>query len=281
MVGLDATGIQQVLGLVKPAVLKMIGGVPILKNLSGSTLERLKLPKHLDVGNVGSLLQQVMQNGPGALLQNPLAAMQGQIAGIAAGAAGQLAGIAGAGGLVSAVGALSSSVGSLSALAGNLAGVTALPGLPDQSDLIGHMALASGFGDALPPGLGFDVVTAPITMAGSLGTMASQATGLIADVAAGRASIGDALAAVGAMQATVDGATNGATGAIAMLQAGAPAMAAAQAAVACLVPGAVPDAVAAAMRACIRPDQFDAVQAIVDAHVAEVTQAPPMVTAPG
>lgn len=272
MAGLDTAGIGQAIGLAQGQALKIIGGIPILKNAGGSTLEGLKLPKHLDVGKVGGLLRQVMSGGIGSVLQNPLGAVTGQLNGAINGAIGQVTGALGgaASSLTSALGGLNASVGSLSALAGNLSGVTSLVGLPNNFDLYGHIGLAQSFGDAIPPGLGIDTVIGPLTMAADIGAMVDRVAAIATAVTSGTMPVPDAVSAIAGMAATADAAVAGATDAIATLTAAGPGMMAAQAAVASLIPGTLPPAAAIAMRACIRPDMRDAVDGILADHIATI-----------
>lgn len=268
MAGLDATGIQQVLSMVQGQALKIIGGVPILKNLKGSTNELLKLPKHLDIGNVGALLQMVMQNGVGAVLQNPLAAAAG-LANTALGnaAASVQSALGDAGGpLAGALGSLQSSVSTASALAGSLSGAAAAAGMPTNLDLMAHAGLASGFGDALPGALSLSAAAAPLTMAPQIASVAAQAGTIAAAAVSGQMSPADAAAAVAGLQAQIDGVVNGATTAINTLQAQAPQLAAVQSAVACLVPGAMPPELASAMQGCFLPGVLAQVQQIASDH---------------
>ena len=278
--------------------ISIIGGSPILKNVLGHTVDKLKIPRHIDIGNVpgmSSIMSGILSGGgTGSLLQSPLGSALTPLTSTISSAVSSLtsvssnassatsgtdsnsSGSAGAGGtdftpLIAALNSLSTSATSLSGLADNLVGFASTAGLPTQLDAIGHMNLTQSLGTALPAAMSMATVLAPTSSAGLLTGALTSIQPIIAQASAGTMSVGDAVTATQAIQAGLDAVTNASTGAVASLQAMAPALAAGQSAIALLVAGS-PEMVAA-MTAAIRPDQMAAVQAIVAAHNATLATA--------
>lgn len=263
--------------------ISIIGGSPILKNVLGHTVDKLKIPRHIDVGNVpgmSSIMSGILSGGTSTLLQSPLgSALAPLVSGITA-AVAQL-GTSGSGSgsstpgtdtgsgasfapVVAALNSLSTSATNLSALADNLIGYASNAALPTQFDAIGHANLSQSLGTALPASVSLATVMAPTGSAGLLTTALAGIQPIVAQALAGTMAVTDAAAAIAAIQTGLDAVTNASTGAITSLQAMAPALAAGQAAIALLVAG--PPEMVAAMTAAIRPDQMAAVQAIMAAH---------------
>ena len=271
----------------------IIGGVPILRNVLGHTIDGLKIPRHLDIGSAGTsgsmqgLLSSVMSGGPGALLQSPLgsslgslsSAITGAISALNAGASssssgsdsGSGDGTSGSGNqpssyqpLITALGSLSTSATGLSALADNLVGYVTNPNLPGQLDVIAHAGVVQALGTGTPAALALSTVLAPTSSTGLLTAAQAGVQSVVAQVLAGTMAVSDAVTATAAQQTGLDQVTNASTGALAASQAAAPALAAAQSAIALLVAG--PPELTAAMLAAIRPDVLPIVQAIVAAH---------------
>ena len=265
MAGFDPGQIAQITGMIQGQAIKIIGGVPILKNVLGSTLEKLKLPKHLEIGNISGILSAVHAGGIGALLQAPLGGALGNLTGAISSAQSALGAIGGAGGLGAALGNLSSSAGALGTLANSLSGFAGSEGLPNHLDLIGHMNLAQSFGDALPAALSLATATAPITSSDLLHDAASQVSGIVAGVTGGTLPIAHALATVTGLQANIDGVASAATSAIGGLADRAHDLAAASSSVALLVSS--PPAMQQAMMAAIRPDMLATVQDVISDHL--------------
>ena len=252
-------------------VLGIIGNVPILKNVLGHTVDKLKIPRHLDIGTPPNILQAVMNGGPGALLQSPLGSALAPLTSGITGAIAQLAAAGGGAGssdtnkpLETALCALSTSSTNLSALADNLVGYATNTALPTQSDLVAHMSTVQPLGSAVPANLSLATVLQPVSSSPLLIAALPAMEAIVAQVIAGTMMVTDAVTAVQAIQAGLDAVTNASTGAIATVQAAQLGLCAAQSAVALLVAGS-PEVIAA-MRAAIRPDMMATVQALVDAH---------------
>ena len=286
--------------------ISIIGGSPILKNALGHTCDKLKIPRHIDVGNVpgmSSILSGIVSGGGTAsLLQSPLGsaltplttalssavtslASQGSTGGGSSGTSGSSTGTADTGTsddgsgttgvdytpLVNALNNLSTSATNLSALADNLVGVASNAALPTQFDAIGHMNLAQSLGTALPATLSLATVLAPTGSASLLTSALTSVQPIITETLAGTMAVSDAVTATETIQAGLDAVTNASTGAVTSLQAMAPALAAGQATIALLVAGS-PEMVAA-LNTAIRPDMQATVQAIVTAHEAQLAVA--------
>ena len=268
MAGLDPQSITQAIGLAQGQAIKIIGGVPILKNVLGSTLEKLKLPKHLEIGNIGQILAKVQAGGIGTLLQAPLGQALSSLTGSLSAVQSSLGAISGASGLISAIGDLGSSASGLSDLASNLVGAGNIAGLPNQFDLMGHMNLAQSFGALLPTNLSLAVVTAPMTASPMLADATSQVLDIGSQVVAGSLPIANAVSAVTSLKSEIDACASSATGAISTLASTAPDLAAASSAIALMV--SAPAELQAAMRAAIQPAMLPAVQALIDDHLSQI-----------
>ena len=186
--------------------LKLLGGAPHLK-VASFIAENLPIAKVLDSGPIGDLLANVLQNGPGALMQNPIAAVSGQLQGAIASAANALGAVPGAAGLVSAItgaSGLAGAVSRLSAAADLLSGVT-MPGDGQFGllDVVTHTSITDMLGDALPASMGLDRVLGPLNAGAALGSIATALPGVISNVASGAMSIADATAWVSGQSAAL------------------------------------------------------------------------------
>lgn len=159
-----------------PMVLQLIGQAP---NQHGrkTAIENLRAVKSLFPmfgvnGKLPPQMQQIvdnmMQNGPQALVQNPIGALGGALQGQIGGIAGQIGNIPGAGGLVAALTGNGGLQAAVSSLVGSAGGLVGLPGNGafGIEAVIGHAGLAS-LGE-LPAAMGLDRVIAPVMQGGGL-----------------------------------------------------------------------------------------------------------------
>ena len=261
--------------------ISIIGGSPILKNVLGHTVDHLKIPRHIDVGNVpgmSSIMSGILSSGGlGSLLQSPLGSSLSQLTSTVSSAVSSLTSAASGGSgtdftpLVTALGSLSASGTNLSALADNLVGFASAAGLPTQLDAIGHMNLLQSLGTALPAAMSLATVMAPTGSAGLLTSAQASVQSIVAQATAGTMAVTDAVTAMQAVQARLDAVTNASASAVASLQNLAPALAAGQAVVALLVAGS-PEMIAA-INTAIQPSMLPAVQAMVSAYKASFANA--------
>lgn len=256
----------------------IIGGVPILKNVLGHTVDHLKIPRHLDIGTIGTsatqqnILSSVLSGGIGSLLQSPLAAALAPLTTAISGALTSLNALTSGTSmapLVTALGSLSISATNLSALADNLVGVGANAALPSLLDVVGHMGAVQSLGSLVPSNLSLATVLAPVQSASLLTKTLSSLQPVVAQAIAGTMTVSNAAAAVGALQASLDAVTNASTTAVSTVQAAQPALCAASSAIALLVGGT--SDVVSAMKVAIRPDMLAKVQGIVTAHTEALT----------
>ncbi|WP_298962217.1 hypothetical protein [uncultured Methylobacterium sp.] len=199
--------------------LGLLGGVPVQPAGAMTIIERLRAAKSMVPGNVGGIMNMVLSQGPGSLLQNPIAAvstvMQGQIGGMlgALGSLGDLSpqsliqAIGGAGGLNQALGSLTGLTNSLSGLTGN--------GL---MQLIGHANTLSMFGNMIPANIGLDTVIKPLLMESPLSSMVGQLQSIESRVMGGLMGEGSAIDLVGAMTGEIGAVVAGSNNALATLQ---------------------------------------------------------------
>ena len=258
----------------------IIGGVPILKNVLGHTVDHLKIPRHIDIGTIGTavtqqnLLSGVLSGGIGTFLQSPLGSALTPLTSAISSAVSSLtsAGSSGSGDstpnpyqpLISALNSLSTSATSLGALADNLVGYASNTALPTQMDAIAHMGAMQSLGPSVPSDLSLAAVMAPVQSASLLTTALPSVPSITSQVIAGTLDIGDAVTAVEATQAGMDAVTNASTNAISTVQNAQPSLCAAQSAIALLVGGS--SDMIKAMMVAIRPDMLATVQDIVEAH---------------
>lgn len=269
MAGLDALGVQQVLSTVQGQAMKIIGSSPILKNIGGSTLEKLKLPKHLDIGKIPDILAMVQSGGIGSFLQSPLTGALSGLTGAISSAQAAVSTVTGGAAIASALGGLSASAGSLSGLAANLVGATNVSGMPNNFDFLSHMSLAQSLDTSIPGSLSMDTAAGPVTASFAMGQIQTQVGAIAAAVVAGTMTPAAAAAAVAGLQASLDGTASASIYAITTLAASSLDIAAASSAVALMCSG--PASVQAAMQGAIVPNQLAGVQAVVAAHIADVT----------
>ena len=275
----------------------IIGGVPILKNVRGHTVDHLKIPRHIAIGTAGTagtqqnLLSSVLSGGIGSLLQSPLgsaltplmSAITGAVASLNAASSSSTSsgstssGTSGSssdtgGGdstttympLVTALNTLSTSATNLSTLADNLVGYASNTALPTQMDVIGHMSATQSLGGTVPTAVSLATVLAPVQSSTLLLNALSSVQSIVAQVLADTMTVADAVTAAEALQAGLDAVTTASTGAVSAVQAAQPFLCAAQSAIALLV-GGTSDMIEAMMVA-IRPDMLATVQNIVEAH---------------
>jgi hypothetical protein len=115
------------------AIMSVVGGVPVQPAGAKTIIENLRAAKSMIPGDMGGILAKVLQQGPGALLQNPIGAVLGQMQGQLGGIVGQIQGLASGNlsGLLSAVtgaSGLQSALGNLSQVSSALSGLTQPPG---------------------------------------------------------------------------------------------------------------------------------------------------------
>lgn len=173
------------------AIMNVVGGVPVMPAGVRTIVENLRCAKSMIPGDLGGLLANVLQNGPGALLQNPIGAVLGQLNGQLGGIVNQIQNIANGnfGGLLSAItGAtgLQSVLGNLSQVSNALSGLSqAVEGGFGLIDAIGHANIVSMLGEALPAGLGIQEAMGPLLMGEHLAGMVSDLGGIAEGIANG------------------------------------------------------------------------------------------------
>ncbi|MEE9481858.1 hypothetical protein [Methylobacterium ajmalii] len=246
------------------SLLGVIGGVPIVPASAKTIVERLRVSKSMMPGDMGQIMSQVLKNGPGALLQNPIGVITGQLQGAIGAAAGQIQGMIGEAGqftrllsTLTGAGGIQAAVSRIAGAASALSGLSAPGNGYGLNEVVGHASIVSMLGPAVPPELSMDTVLAPAGMGQELEAMLAALQAIIQDVVAGRLSEDDAVAALEAMIALIDETVDASMHAVATVQEQAVFLAAAAAAVASL--GSSDPAVAAHMRAIIQPAQADAI----------------------
>lgn len=254
-------------------VLGLLGGVRVMPAGAMTVIEKLRAAKSMLPGDMGDILNQVMQQGPGALLQNPMAAvtgaLNGQLGGLAsqvtaalgANGAGLVSALTGASGLGQALGNLQGMTDRLSGLANVAAGQFGL------TDLVSHANLASMFGNALPAGLSLDIVTQPLRMMGDISNMAAAVPAIVSGAVSGKIPILDAVAAVGSMTGQLNGVMNASQTAMSTLQAQAQTLSNAAAAVSMIASG--PPQLQGVMNTLIRPSMRQAVSDVMANQLAD------------
>lgn len=204
-----------------PQVLQLIGQAP---NQHGrkTAIENLRAVKSLFPmfqmsgglpPQMQGLLQNVMQNGPQALLSNPIGALGGSLQGQVGGLIGQLTGQTGMSGLVSALGSGAGLQGALGNLVGTAQSLVGLPGGMGNFDLtsvIGHAGLM-GMGVNLPASMGLDRVLGPVFSSGLLGQVQGTVSGLLEGVGDPGAAVAQVLGHVGAINGVLNASTNALT----------------------------------------------------------------------
>lgn len=191
--------------------LKLLGGAPHLK-VGSFIAENLPIAKVLDGGPIGGLLSQVLQNGPSALMQNPIAAAAGQVQGAIGAAASALSSVSGAASLVSAItgaSGLAGAVSRLSAAADLLSGVAMPPdGQFGLLDVVTHTSITDMLGASAPASMGLDQVLGPLNAGAALGGVASALPGVVSSVVSGTMSIAAATAWVSSQTYALTGVTS-------------------------------------------------------------------------
>jgi hypothetical protein len=170
------------------SVLGLIGGSPIQK-AGKVVIEKLKAAKTLEAGGMKGLLGNVLQNGPGEILKNPMSAINGQMGSTLTSALGALSGKSGMDGLINSIsgsGGLQSAMSSLQSVTGSLSGLTS-PGAGQfgLSDLIGHSGIISNVGSSLPNVMSMANASGPLNMESSISAMNTAIPGMISRVVAG------------------------------------------------------------------------------------------------
>ncbi|MBX9934562.1 MAG: hypothetical protein K2Y56_24105 [Methylobacterium sp.] len=249
--------------------LKLIGGAPHMK--VGSVIaEKFPITKMMSGGPLGGTLAKVLQDGPGAIMQNPLGAVSGQLQGAITGAVGQLSGVSGATGLVTALtgsGGLSQAIGSLSQSAGLLSG-SAMPGAGQFGllDAITHTSITDMLGDQVPASLGLDRVLGPLHAGGTVGAIASALPTVIQGVVGGQITADAAIGWVTAAAASLKAVTDASATALQTAQDAAVTLVTVSSAAAATA-STVPE-IQAILPLILKPGVQDTMQAAVATHVA-------------
>lgn len=206
------------------AIMGVVGGVPVHPASPMTVIEKLRAAKSIIPGDIGGLLGQVLQNGPGAILQNPIGSVLGQMNGQLGGLVSQIQSIGGGnlGGLLSSI----TGAGGLQGVLGQLGGMSsALSGLTDAAqggfgliDAIGHANIAQILGSNLPANLGIDVAMGPLMMGGQLSGMVGQISGIASAVSGAGFDPTGAISQITGMTGQINGVMNASTGAFSGLQ---------------------------------------------------------------
>lgn len=176
------------------AIMGATGGVPVMPAGAMTIIEKLRAAKSMLPGDIGGVLGKVLQEGPQAILQNPIGALTGQLQGQLGGLLSQVQGIAN-GNFSGMIGAITGATG-LQSVMGNLMGASnALSGLGGLTqggfqlmDAIGHGNIASILGPELGQVLGINTAMGPILMGPNLQAMSSQLTSIANRVTGGALS---------------------------------------------------------------------------------------------
>lgn len=204
------------------AIMSVVGGVPVQPAGPMTIIEKLRAAKSMIPGDIGGILSQVMQNGPGALLQNPIQSVLGSLQSQVGNLASQLGGLTGASGLLSAItgtNGLNASLGQLSSVSSALSGLTQ-PGAGafGLMDAIGHSNIVSMLGANLPAGLGIQQAMGPILMGPQLSGMVGQVSNIAAAVSGGTLNPAAAITQVTGMTGTINGVISAHTNAFSTVQ---------------------------------------------------------------
>jgi len=173
------------------AIMNVVGGAPVMPAGAKTIIENLRAAKSMIPGEMGGIFAQILTDGPGALLQNPMAAITGQLQGQLGGLLSQVQGIANGNfdGLISAISGttgLQGALGSLSSVTSALSGLTQpLQGAFGLMDAIGHANIVSMLGEHLPAGLGIEQALGPLLQNSALSSMSGQVASMAAAVGAG------------------------------------------------------------------------------------------------
>lgn len=206
------------------AIMSVVGGVPVHPASPMTVIEKLRAAKSIIPGDIGGLLGQVLQNGPGAILQNPLGSVLGQMNGQLGGLVSAINGATSGnlGGLLSAV----TGASGLQSVMGQLGGISnALSGLTDPAsgafgliDAIGHANIAQILGSALPANLGINVAMGPLTMGSQLSSMVGQVSGITSALSKAGFDPAGAVSQINGMTSQINGVLSASTNAFSTLQ---------------------------------------------------------------
>lgn len=211
------------------AIMSVVGGVPVMPAGGQTIIENLRAAKSMIPGNMSGLMGQIMQNGPGALLQNPISGVLGQVQGQLGGIVGQIQqiasgdlGIGNFGGMLTALtgtGGLTQALGQLSSVSSALSGLTQ-PGAGGFGlmDAIGHANIVQMLGEHMPPGLGIAQAMGPVLMGGQLSSMTGQLASMAAAIGSGTIDPFSAATRIAGMTQTINGVLNDHTHAISSVQ---------------------------------------------------------------
>jgi hypothetical protein len=204
------------------AIMSVVGGVPVQPAGAKTIIENLRAAKSMIPGDMGGILSQVMQNGPGALLQNPIGSVLGSMQSQVGNLASSLTGMSGMSGLLSAVtgaGGLQSALGNLSQVSSALSGLTQ-PGAGafGLMDAIGHANIVSMLGSNLPAGLGIAQAMGPVLMGGQLSGMLSQVSNIASAVSGSSFDVNSAISQITGMTGTINGVLSAHTNAFTTVQ---------------------------------------------------------------
>lgn len=194
------------------ALSAVVGGVPVQPAGAMTIVEKLRAAKSMLPGNIGGILNKVLSEGPGAILQNPMAAVQGLMGGNLGQMIGTLQGVVNgnfSGVLNAVMGAtgLQSVLGQFSQVTNLLSGLQ-MPGLGQFGllDALGHANITQMFGSMLPAGLSIETVMGPITMAADLAGMAARIPAITQGLVNGSLSPLSAIASIERMSMELRGA---------------------------------------------------------------------------
>ncbi len=229
-------------------------------------IEKLRAAKSMMPGNVGNIMSMVLQQGPGSLLQNPIGApstvMQGQLGGMM-GALGnpRRHGAPGADGRAQRGRGAAAGAGLAHRPHEQPLGLTG-GGL---MQLVGHANTLSMFGNMVPPGIGLDIVTKPLMMAGSLSGMVSGLQHIESAVIGGAMGEADAVARVTGMTAEITGVVQAAETALATVENAAINIAQSAAALSMIASG--PPALAPIINMIVRDEHKAEIQEAMDEQI--------------
>lgn len=212
------------------AIMAVTGGVPVMPAGAMTVIEKLRAAKSMLPGDMGGIMGQILQQGPGALLQNPIGSVLGQMNGQLGGIVGTIQGIAAGnngslgnlGGILSAVtggGGLQAALGQLGSVSSALSGLTqAAEGGFGLMDAIGHANIVQMLGEHLPAGLGIQEAMGPVLMSGQLQSMLGPLQGIAGAIGSGSVNPGSAIATIAGMTGQINGVLNAHTNAIGTVQ---------------------------------------------------------------
>jgi hypothetical protein len=191
------------------AIMSVVGGIPVQPAGPMTIIEKLRAAKSMLPGDISGILAKVLQEGPQALLQNPIASITGQLQGQLGGLVSQIQGLSGMGlgGLLSAIsgtGGLQSALGNLTGVANSLSGLAG-SGPFSLIDAIGHANIVGMLGSAMPANLSIANAMGPVLMGSGLNSMLGQVQGIASAITAGTIDPVAAVAQVTGMTSTING----------------------------------------------------------------------------